>query len=217
LDPFCGCGTTITVAQRLDRKWIGIDITHLAINLIKWRMKNAFGLEAMKDYKVVGEPTDLSGARELFSQNRYQFQWWALSLINARPYGDKKKGADTGIDGYIYYMEGKDIVKKVIVQVKGGHVSVSQIRDLIGVMDREKAELSIFITLEHPTTKMDEEANIKGFYKFPLGGEYLRVQILTIEELLKGNKPKLPPLKIPSFKEAERYKREEKTLDLHDK
>ncbi|MCX7989115.1 MAG: site-specific DNA-methyltransferase, partial [Aquificaceae bacterium] len=99
LDPFCGCGTTIAVAHRLDRKWIGIDITHLAINLIKWRLKTTFDLSAGKDYKVIGEPVDLSGARELASQDRFQFQWWALSLVEARPYADKKRGADKGIDG----------------------------------------------------------------------------------------------------------------------
>ena len=91
LDPFCGCGTSITAAQDLKRHWIGIDITHLSINLIKWRMKHMFGLEPRKDYKVIGEPEDLNGAKELASQNRYQFQWWATALIDARPYGDKKK------------------------------------------------------------------------------------------------------------------------------
>lgn len=99
LDPFCGCGTAIAVSQKLKRQWIGIDITHLAINLIKWRMKHMFDLQPKRDYKVIGEPIDLEGAKALAHQNRYQFQWWALSLIDARPYGDKKKGKDTGIDG----------------------------------------------------------------------------------------------------------------------
>lgn len=190
LDPFCGCGTTLVVAQRLNRKWIGIDITHLAISTMKWRLEQMF--PSIK-YKVVGEPVDLAGAKELANQNKYQFQWWALSLIGAKPYGDKKKGADTGIDGYLYFMDEKDKVKKVIVQVKSGAVSVNQIRDLIGVVEREKAEMGIFLTLEPPTKPMQIEAVSQGFYKSPLGKDYPKIQILTIEELLKGKKPDIPP------------------------
>ena len=122
LDPFCGCGTTITASQILNRKWIGIDITHLAINLIKARLKGMYGLEPKKDYQVIGEPEDLAGALELASQNRYQFQWWASSLIGAIAYGGKKKGADTGIDGILYFSDEKGKHKKVIVQVKSGKV-----------------------------------------------------------------------------------------------
>lgn len=116
LDPFCGCGTAIAIAEKLRRNWIGIDITHLAINLIKWRLKNQYGLEEDKNYEVIGEPKDLTGARALANQDRYQFQWWALSLIKARPYQGKKKGADTGIDGIIYLIEGKQ-EKKTLVNV----------------------------------------------------------------------------------------------------
>ncbi|MEN3029007.1 MAG: DNA methyltransferase [Aquificaceae bacterium] len=129
LDPFCGCGTTIAVAHRLNRKWIGIDLTHLAINLIKWRLKNAFGISAGKDYRVIGEPVDLSGARELAFQDRFQFQWWAMSLVDARPYADKKRGADKGIDGLVYFYMDKDKLGKAIVQVKSGKVSVKDIRE----------------------------------------------------------------------------------------
>jgi len=204
LDPFCGCGTTIAVAQKFKRNWIGIDVTHLAINLIKWRMTNQFGLEAGKQYKVIGEPADLEGAKELAQQNRYQFQWWVLSLIGARPFGDKKKGADTGIDGYIYFMDEKDKVKSGIVQVKSGKVSVKDIRDLGHVMDREKANISIFITLEMPTSSMKKEAIGKGFYKSPIGKNYPKIQIFTLKEVLEGIKPKLPP-KIDSFKKAKRF------------
>jgi len=190
LDPFCGCGTALIAAEKLNRKWIGIDITHLAISVMKWRLQQIFrGIQ----YKVIGEPVDLAGANELASENKYQFQWWALSLIGARPYGDRKKGADTGIDGYCYFMDEKDKVKTAIVQVKGGDVSVSQIRDLSGVIDREKAEIGIFITLEEPTTPMTKEAVSKGFYKSPLGKDYPRIQILTIDELLSGKKPDIPP------------------------
>lgn len=193
LDPFCGCGTATVVAQRLKRKWIGIDITHLAINLIKNRLKDMFGLEAKKDYHVIGEPEDLTGARELALQNRYQFQWWALSLINARPYGDKKKGADTGIDGYLYFSDEKDKVSKAVVQVKSGNVSVKDIRDFGHVIDREEAKIGIFITLEQPTANMITEAVIKGFYRsVTFNTNYPRIQILTIEKLLSGIKPEIP-------------------------
>lgn len=203
LDPFCGCGTTIIASQLLKREWVGIDITHLAINLIKRRIKDMFNLEPKKDYKVIGEPEDLSGAIELSSQNRYQFQWWALSLIDARPYGDKKKGADTGIDGFLFIQDEKGKVQKIIVQVKSGKTSVKDIRDLGHVMDREKAVIGIFITLESPTEPMRKEAVIKGFYKsitWPKG--YPRIQIVTIEDLLLGKKPDIPPTHT-IFKEAE--------------
>ena len=207
LDPFCGCGTATAVAQRLGRKWIGIDITHLAINLIKWRMRNQFGLLPGKDYKVIGEPVDITGARALAEQNRYQFQWWALSLVHARAYGDKKKGADTGIDGVIYFTDEKDKLKRVIIQVKSGTTSVKDIRDLSGVMDREKAEMGIFLTLEEPTNPMLREALTKGKYKSSSGGKsYPRIQILTIQQLLNGQPPQLPKsLTLDPYKKASRY------------
>jgi len=190
LDPFCGCGTALVAAQKLSRKWVGIDITHLAISNMKWRLNKIFpGIE----YKVVGEPVDITGARELANENQYQFQWWALSLIGARPYGDKKRGADTGIDGYVYFMDEKEKIKKAIVQVKSGGVSVNQIRDLWGVIGRERAEMGIFITLEPPSKPMETEAISQGFYRSPLGKDYPKMQILTIDELLKGKKPDIPP------------------------
>lgn len=216
LDPFCGCGTAIAVAQRLKRKWIGIDITHLAVNLIKFRLKNQFRLQPRKDYKVIGEPIDLAGARALAKQNRFQFQWWALSLIEARPYGNKKKGADTGIDGYMYFVDEKDKTKKIIVQVKSGSVSVKDIRDLDHVMEREGAEMSIFLTLEEPTTPMIKEALGKGVYKSPTRRKPLpRIQVLTIEELLKGKYPELPRSSLlDSFKKAEKYNENPQNNDL---
>lgn len=202
LDPFCGCGTTISVAQRHKRQWIGIDITHLSINLIKQRLKDTFNLEPKKDYLVIGEPEDLPGARELASQNRYQFQWWALALVDARPYGDKVKGSDTGIDGYIYFSDEKDIYQRAIVQVKSGGVSVKDIRDLGHVIEREKSEIGILITLEPATKPMVKEAFQKGYYKAKTIKEnYPRLQILTIEELFAGKKPNIPPV-IPHTKKA---------------
>ena len=190
LDPFCGCGTALVVAHKLNRKWIGIDITHLAISTMKWRLEKMF---PNIQYKVVGEPKDFESAKELANQNKYQFQWWAVSLVGGQPYGDKKKGADTGIDGYLYFMDEKNKVKKAIIQVKAGNVSVSQIRDLIGVVQREKAEMGVFLCLESATKPMQMEADSQGFYKSPLGKDYPKIQIFTIEQLLEGKKPEIPP------------------------
>ncbi len=191
LDPFCGCGTAVVVAQKLNRKWIGIDITHLAIGLMKWRLKN---LTPPAKFTVVGEPKDLTGAQELAEQDKYQFQWWAVAEIGGQPYGEKKKGADTGIDGYTYYMDEKDKIKKAIISVKGGHnANVSMIRDLGHVIDREKADIGIFISIDEPTRPMVEEAAMKGFYHSPLGRDYPRLQILTIAQILEGQRPDIPP------------------------
>ncbi|MFA5065823.1 MAG: site-specific DNA-methyltransferase [Dehalococcoidia bacterium] len=193
LDPFCGCGTALIAAQKLNRKWIGIDITHLSIGIMKWRLDTMF---PVIKYKVTGEPEDLEGARELARENKYEFQWWAVSKIGGQPYGDKKKGADTGIDGYLYftdYSAEKDKVKKAIISVKaGGQVHSSVIRDLGHVIDREKADFGILLTLEEPTQPMVKESATKGFYSSQTGHDYPRIQILTIEQVLQGKKPNIP-------------------------
>jgi len=191
LDPFCGCGTTIMVAQGLRRKWIGIDITHLATTLIKKRLYDMWGLEAKKDYDVVGEPTDLASAKELASQNRYQFEWWGLSLIGAQPYKGKIKGSDKGIDGVIYFKNVGGEIKKAMVQVKSGNVGVDKVRDLCHVVNREKAVMGFFITLHQPTKDMIKEALGEGFYKHK-GSSFQKIQILTIESLLSGTMPSAP-------------------------
>lgn len=215
LDPFCGCGTTISAAQKLYRRWIGIDVTHLAINLIKNRLKDVYDLEPKKDYAVVGEPEDLAGARELAAQNRFQFQWWATSMIEAKAYGDKKKGADTGIDGLMFINDGKEY-RKVIVSVKSGKVSVKDIRDLGHVIDREKAAMGMFITLEPPTGPMKKEAAGKGIYKHPVTERnYPLIQIMTIKELFSGKKPDLPEhYALPAYKKAQAVKPESEKLDF---
>jgi len=218
LDPFCGCGTTVSVAERLKRRWIGIDITHLAIALIKHRLEDTFG-EDLAPYEVIGVPQDLKSAEALAEQDRFQFQYWALSLVDARPVGEKKKGPDEGIDGYIYFFDdasGKP--KKVIVSVKSGHVTVSQIRDLKGVLEREKAEIGAFITLREPTEPMRKEALAAGFYEPEIFGgkqKYPRIQILTIKELLEeGKRLEMPRLAPPdTFKKAPR-KEKAKTEQL---
>jgi site-specific DNA-methyltransferase (adenine-specific) len=206
LDPFCGCGTTIAAAERLHRRWIGIDITHLAISLMKSRLRDGFGYD-LAPFEVLGVPKDTESARELAQQNRYHFEWWALGLVEARPAQDKKKGSDSGVDGLIYFRDDESgISKKVVVQVKSGHVGAAQIRDLKGVLEREKAALALFLTLEEPTRPMKEEAATAGFYQAQhFKANIPRIQIFTIEELLTGKRPELPRMAPPeTFKRAER-------------
>jgi hypothetical protein len=208
LDPFCGCGTTINVAQRLNRKWIGIDITHLAITLIKNRLLDAFGKKAK--YRVVGEPVSLPDAETLAKADPYQFQWWALGLVGARPV-EQKKGSDKGIDGRVYFHdEAKgEKTKQIILQVKAGHVTSAQVRDLRGVMEREEAEIGVFICLEKPTQPMKGEAASSGFYESPgWGTKHPRLQILTIADLLEGKQIDYPAPKSTSrtFKKAPQVK-----------
>lgn len=184
LDPFCGCGTAVEAAQKLDRQWIGIDITSLAISLIEKRLRDRYpGIE----FEVIGTPKDLEGARDLAMRDKYQFQWWACSLVNAQPYQGKKKGSDTGIDGLIFFQDELNAVQKIIVSVKGGEgVGLSQIRDLKGTVDREKAAIGLFITLAEPTRPMQTEAVSAGYYESNLGTSFPKIQILTIEGLLSG-------------------------------
>ena len=206
LDPFCGCGTAVHAAQKLKREWIGIDITHLAISLIEKRLKDAFpGIK----YEVHGTPKDLDGAQALAAQDKYQFQWWAVSLVNAVPFGGKKKGADTGIDGLIYFKPEGKATEKAIVSVKGGdNVNVAMVRDLAHVVDREKARIGIFITLTEPTGPMKTEAVKAGYYE-TIYGKYPKIQILTIDELFSGKQPKIPLIDPSAFKKAAREVGEE--------
>jgi site-specific DNA-methyltransferase (adenine-specific) len=184
LDPFCGCGTAVHAAQKLKRKWIGIDITHLAISLIEKRLKDAFktGLE----FEIHGTPKDLDAARDLANRDKYQFQWWAVSLVDAQPFQGKKKGADTGIDGLKFFRDlDKKEVRKIVVSVKGGgNLKADDIRSIMMVREREAADIAILISLEEPTRGMIKDAASAGFYESPNKKKYPRVQLLTIEGLL---------------------------------
>ena len=194
LDPFCGCGTAIAVAERLNRRWIGIDITHLAVTLIKSRLWDAFGNQ--NSYEVIGEPVSLPDAETLAKQDPYQFQWWSLGLVGARPV-EQKKGADRGIDGRLYFHDeatARGKTKQIILSVKAGHTGVSHIRDLRGVIEREKADIGVLIALQEPTAAMKKEAASAGFYTSPWG-KHPRLQILTVAELLQGKDIDYPPSK----------------------
>jgi hypothetical protein len=210
LDPFCGCGTTITASQRLKRRWIGIDITHLAITLIKHRLRDAFGDQAT--YQVIGEPVSLPDADALAATDPYQFQWWALGLVGARPV-EQKKGSDKGIDGRLYFHDeaegGK--TKQVILSVKAGHTSVPHVHELRGVMEREQAEIGVLITMVEPTQPMRSEAASAGFYdSLGWNTRHPRLQILTVEELLEGKKIDMPAVgqQRATFKKAPKAKGE---------
>ena len=190
LDPFCGCGTAVHAAQKLGREWVGIDITHLAIGLIEKRMKDAFpGIQ----FEIHGTPKDLEGARELFKRNPYQFQWWACSLVNAQPYQGRKKGADGGVDGLLFFQDDEGAAKKIIVSVKGGaNVGVTMLKDLVTTVENEKAQIGLFITLAEPTKPMLAQAASAGFYESARMGQFPKIQVLTIAEILSGKKPLYP-------------------------
>ena len=187
LDPFCGCGTTVAVAEKLGRRWIGIDITHIAVSLMKYRLRDTFGAELL-EYDVVGAPQDVESARALATASehdgRFQFEYWALGLVEARPGDTRRRGADAGVDGYInFFDDDSGKAKRVLVQVKSGHVQRNIIATLKGDMEREKAEMGLLVTLEPPTRPMEQEAASAGFYvpeHFP-DRQFPRVQIATIE------------------------------------
>jgi site-specific DNA-methyltransferase (adenine-specific) len=230
LDPFCGCGTTIAAAQALGRSWIGIDITHLAITLIKQRLKDSFGIEdAMRTavvakaaeaqaeygdakkraFHVVGEPTSVPDAEALAASDPYQFQWWALGLVGARPV-EQKKGADKGIDGRIIFQGDKPgSFENIILSVKAGKTGSAHIRDLKGVLEREKAAIGVLISMQEPTSAMKTEAVTAGFYESTSWNrKYPKIQLLTVAELLDGKKIEMPPIKQLSvtFKTAPKAK-----------
>ena len=211
LDPFCGCGTTIAAAQHLGRRWIGIDVTQLAINLIRHRLRDSFDEDHRLE--VIGEPTSLHDAQALAKQDPYQFQWWALGLAGARP-AEQKKGADRGIDGRLYFHDegrtGK--TKQIIFSVKAGRVTASHIRDLAGVLDREKAQIGVFLSLQPPTEAMRKEAASAGFYKSPWG-KHPRLQLHTIESLLDRQGIDYPQPADVTFKKARRVKNIKEQLE----
>jgi len=206
LDPFCGCGTTICAAQKLGRRWIGIDITHLAIALMRERLNGMFGEAAQ--YEVIGQPADVASAEALARQDRYQFQCWALSLIKARP-AQEKKGADRGVDGLLFFVdEARAPAKKVMVQVKSGHVQASIIRDLGHVVEREKAVMGFLVSMEQPTRAMLTEALAAGYYHSPgWNRDYPKLQARTIEQLLRGEWFEFPQANV-TLAQAERVKGE---------
>jgi DNA modification methylase len=208
LDPFCGCGTAIISAHSLHRQWIGIDITHLAVGLIKHRLFDAFGSEAT--YEVIGEPVSLPDAQQLASEAPFQFQAWALGLVHARTAASSKKGADQGVDGRLLFHDDPKPgnTKQIILSVKSGAIPPNHIRELRGVIDREKAAIGVLLTLREPTKPMRVEAASAGFYHSPLGSKHPKIQILTIESLLNGATIDAPLPKVNvTFKRSQRVQK----------
>ncbi len=202
MDPFCGCGTTVHAAQKLNRRWIGIDVTHLAIGLIQRRLTDAFPLA---HFEVQGVPKDIGAARALAEADKHQFQLWALSMLdNAQPYKGGRKGADQGVDGYVYFKPDGKTTEKAIVSVKGGaHVSDTMVKDLITTVEHEGAKMGLFITLTPPTRPMITRAAAAGLYKTEYR-DFPKIQILTIEDLFEGKRPEMPWLDPSVFKKAKR-------------
>lgn len=209
LDPFCGCGTALVSAEALNRRWIGIDVTHLAVALIKHRLADTFGSE-LEDYTVHGVPEDVASAEALAAEDRHKFEWWAVSLVDAHPANNKKKGPDGGVDGIIHFFDdNRRNPKRIIVQVKSGKVQRSDIATLNNDRQRENAEIALFVTLKPPTSRMTQEALAPGFYqpsKFP-GQRHPRIQILTIDDLLSGVEPSYPRGGSATFRKAKRRRK----------
>jgi site-specific DNA-methyltransferase (adenine-specific) len=204
LDPFCGCGTTVHAAQKLNRRWIGIDVTHLAIALVERRLKEAFPSIA---YEIHGVPTDVGGARNLAEHDKYEFQKWITAKIGAQPYKGGKKGMDRGIDGYLHFRDADKKPQFAIVSVKGGAIKSGDIRDLKGTMEREKAALGLFLTLNKPTREMEREAASAGMYETG-GMKVPRLQVLTAAEVLDNRRPQVPFGFTEGFKRAGREQSE---------
>ncbi|WP_242096216.1 site-specific DNA-methyltransferase [Sphingomonas sp. CROZ-RG-20F-R02-07] len=207
LDPFCGCGTAVHAAQKLGRQWVGIDITHLAVSLIEKRMNDAFpGIV----FTVEGTPKDLASARDLAARDKYQFQWWAVSMVDALPFGGKKKGADGGIDGIIYFNDldpasGRMVTHRAIVSVKGGvHANVTMVETLAATIAREDAPIGVLVMLARPTAEMRRRAAAVGLYRTGIDDSFPKLQILSLEDLFAGKRPRVPNVDQDAFRRAAR-------------
>jgi site-specific DNA-methyltransferase (adenine-specific) len=196
LDPFCGCGTTVDAAQSLGRQWIGIDITFIAVDLIEKRLKDRYpGIAG--SYETFGIPRDMASAQALFKHSPFDFERWAVSRINARP--NEKQVGDKGIDGVAQFYLDTKTNGKVLASVKGGvNINPGFVRDLIGTVETQKAQMGVLITMANPTKGVLDAVNHGGNYTWPVNGQtFPRVQVITISELLAGKRPNLPALKSP--------------------
>ncbi len=204
LDPFCGCGTTVTVAKKLERRWIGIDITPIAIEVMKTRLERDYGEEVHQSYEIRAEPASVDDALVLAGEDKYEFQWWVLRQIGAAR-APHKKGADQGIDGRVYFHDqAGGETRQAVISVKGGATGPSHVRDLRGVMEREQAAIGVLVTIKQPTRKMLAEAAEAGaFYSDALGHMIPRLQILTVEDLLADKSFEHPGLLIPALTPTE--------------
>ncbi len=203
LDPFCGCGTALDAAQRLDRRWIGIDVTYLAIDLINTRLRTTFpGIEGT--YEIVGKPKDFEGAKALFAKNKLDLERWAVSLVEGTP--KDKPGGDKGVDGTISFPIDNKRNGKVVISVKGGeNVEPAMVREVIGTVEGQRAELGLLIVMDEVTRGMVDAAAKSGTWANPTTGKiYRRVQIVTVRDLLAGKKPDLPSGYLP-YLQAQKF------------
>jgi len=204
LDPFCGCGTAITAAQQLDRKWMGIDVTTLAIDLIDARLRHTYGESVQESYEILGIPRDLTGAKALFARSPFEFERWCVMLVDGQP--NEKQVGDRGIDGVIRIpVDAKGKSERILVSVKGGATNPGHVRDLVGTVQSERAAMGVFICMKTPTKAMIDAANRSGLYTYPVNSKkYPKVQIITVEELLAGQRPNMPVSLLPYFQAKRR-------------
>ena len=204
LDPFCGCGTAVDAAQALGREWVGIDVSYLAVDLIDKRLQHTYGEAIASTYDIVGIPRDLDGARALFAHNPFDFERWAVSLVYGQP--NEKQVGDKGIDGIIRFHTGRT-TERMIVSVKGGkNLTAAMVRELKGTVETQKAAMGIIVTLEPPTRGMIDAVQHSGIYTMPSNGQqFPLVQAITVEELLAGKRPDMPPPLMP-YTQAQRHR-----------
>lgn len=207
LDPFAGCGTAIDAAQHLNRAWIGIDVTYIAVDLIRKRLQHTYGENISTTYDVTGIPRDMAGARELFSRSPFEFERWAVSLVSGTP--NQKQTGDRGIDGVVrFYTDANGDTGRVLVSVKGGKsIGPQFVRDLVGTVQTERAEMGTLLTLADPTRGIQDAVAHAGAYHWPItGGAYPRAQVLTVNELLSGQRMQAPPAIVLPYIPAGRHK-----------
>ncbi len=216
LDPFCGCGTTVDEAQKLRRRWIGIDVTTLAIDLIDARLRHTYGESIKGTYEILGIPRDLAGARALFQRSPFEFERWCVMMLDGQP--NEKQVGDRGVDGVIRFpIDGRGNSNRILASVKGGATNPGHVRDLIGTIQSQRAAMGVFICMQHPSRGMIEAANHSGLYQHPRSGQsYPKVQIITVEDLLENRRPRLPPTQLPYFQAQRRAADESDQLTLDD-
>ncbi|MEU8276478.1 DNA methyltransferase [Microbispora bryophytorum] len=204
LDPFAGCGTAIDAAQKLKKRWMGIDVTTLAIDLIDARLRHTYG-EAIRDtYEILGIPRDLQGAQALFKRSPFEFERWCVMTLDGQP--NEKQVGDKGVDGVIRIpIDAKGNSEKILVSVKGGATNPGHVRDLVGTVQSQRAAMGVFVCMQKPTKAMTEAANHSGVYTYPVNGvQYPVVQIITVEELIAGKRPTMPATLLPYFQAQRR-------------
>ncbi|MBZ5557533.1 MAG: site-specific DNA-methyltransferase [Acidobacteriia bacterium] len=197
LDPFCGCGTAVSVAQRLERDWIGIDIAKLAIGVIRGRLHNQ-GVDA--GYEAKWLPATEDEAAALADEDPFGFQCWILGHLGINPLY-QKRGADRGIDGRLFFFDGPDTgrPRQIVFSVKGGILSPVNVRELAGVVRREQAQIGVLVTLHEPTAAMRKEAATADHYRSHDDSLYPGLQILTVKDVLDGKRPQQPNSRTMTF------------------